>query len=250
MNTSSLSDSVVLRETQFSEPDAKGRVQLKFMLPSKRVVTSSDWLVPAEIKGKVLIAWADAIRAEDAFDIQEREERERLARVEKRAQQLSSGVPTASGAPAQSATSNAQGTTSSAQSASSGPGPVGTSKSSSSSSLPDDPTVMVREKLATLTSTRDELDNQLAALTHSRKEVVENICRWRSIADSLGIALEASLPSPPKTLPDGTSSKKPSGKTPATRRRNRKRQQAAANKKGAEPDLRQDAPVGETENVV
>ena len=101
MNESSLSDSVVLQRTIQSKPDQKGRVQLRFTLPSERIITS-DWIVPSEIKGKVLIAWANAIRAEDAYDIQQRQEREVLARAEKRTRELSSDAPPTKPVPVQS----------------------------------------------------------------------------------------------------------------------------------------------------
>jgi hypothetical protein len=98
MSRSVLNDSTILRETKFSDADTKGRRQLSFTLPSGRVVKSSDWLVPSEIKGRVLISWADAIRAEDTADILEVEARQVSERAEKLAREHSSAAQQGSSA--------------------------------------------------------------------------------------------------------------------------------------------------------
>lgn len=236
MNTSSLSDSVVLRETKFSPPDAKGRVQLSFVLPSGRKVTSTDWLVPGEIKGKVLIAWANAIRAEDAFDIQQREEQEKLARAEKRARQLTSDVLSETGAPAQKRTSDGQADSLAALSA-------GTSPSSSSpSSLPDDPRQLVLDKVGLLIATRRSLESQRDEILAKLVEVNENISRWESIVDSL--YLHSPPPATPAAIPDqsatpesqSTESSATSASTPPLgRAQRRKRRRKESSNETANP---------------
>lgn len=201
MSESSLSDSTILRESTFSPPDEKGRAQLKFKLPSGRVVTSSDWLVPAEVKGKVLIAWTNAIRAEDAFDIQERAEREVLARAERRTRELSSAAAPASTAPA-------PGQPSSAPSGSSGTSPAGTSKSSSVLSLPDDPRELIEAKLRDLRIEAAAVGDQLDALRSREVTIDASINRW--------VAVLFALPSPIPSLPRSETDTEASGTAPAS----------------------------------
>lgn len=185
---SAIGDSDILKKTTYSAADAKGRRQLQFKLPSGRLITSTDWLVPGEVKGKVLIAWAEAIRAEDLYDVQERDERERLARVEKRARELTSSAPMASTAHVQSPTSSEPKP---GLEASSAP----TSKASSTPSLPDDPKSVIEEKLTALYIEAAEADNQLSAAKTRLHEAQVAITRWEAVL----AVLEPTSPSP-KTL--------------------------------------------------
>lgn len=183
MSDSSLNDSTVLRGTKFSPPDTKGRVQLSFELPSGRKITSTDWLVPGEIKGRVLIAWADAIRAEDAYDIQERAERQTLARAERRAQELGTGAPVDSGVSAvpNSSPGSPASATSSAEAS---------KASSTTSALPDDPAEMIYAKLESLRIERAKVADQLLQSQTRLDNIQRSISRWEAVGSGLGLPLE------------------------------------------------------------
>ena len=208
---SSISDSLVMRETKLSDPDDKGRVSLKYTLPSGRVIVSTDRLVPGEIKGKVLIAWANAIRDQDAYDIQERDEREQLARVEKRAQEDSLRARASSGAPV------GTGVKSSGPSGSAVPS-AGTSKGSSSQ-LPDDPRELIIEKLRTLTDTHDALVIQRDECEAQLIKVRASISGWLKVGEGLGIDLGT------KSTETVRASAKPQRRTPRKQRLSRDEEQ-------------------------
>lgn len=268
---SNLSDSVVLRETKFSKPDDKGRVQLQFTLPSGRLVTSTDWLVPGEIKGRVLIAWANAIRAEDSADINEREERAALGHVAQKARELLSAAPGASGVSAPKPSSATPST-----------GSAGTSAETSrdsfakSSELPDDPGEIIASKIRALLTAQSEAEGQLSAAQTRLDSVRASIARWATVAASLGLDLK-SLETPQESAnevpdalvdrspgPDSIGDRNPGGfphDVPSRRRRTpRAARQARSQKRpvqGAavqqpdgvhaeQPDDRSDSPSGDS----
>jgi hypothetical protein len=220
-----------MRETTHAHVDGKGRVQLAFTLPSGRRVTSTDWLVPGEIKGKVLIAWADAIRAEDSFDIQQREEREKVARVEQRARELSSSALQDSAANVQRSQLNEL----LSGSPSKGTGFAETSKALSTV-LPDDPGELIHAKLSALridhekeVRLRDECIARIATLE-------ENIDRWSAVSSALRIE-EPTHDDSPTTGSEGTILDLPSvggGSAPRVRRTPRTQRQRRRAKGGAD----------------
>jgi len=180
-----VNDSEILKDTVFSPPDEKGRVQLRYTTPSGRLIESTDWLVPEEIKGKVLIAWAQAIRDSVEQELaQVNAEAEARVKAAQQAQKSPSPAHWGESAPAANATLQ-----SSSNAPSNGfPAPAGTYRDSStrsSDTLPDDPRSLVDSKIATLTLTRATLEDQLVAITKALSETQDNIERWTSVRDKL-----------------------------------------------------------------
>lgn len=166
MSQSTLSDTDIFRITTYSDPDDKGRVQLRCKLPSGRTITSTDRLIPTEVKGKVLIAWANHIREQDALDAQEREEQDRLKAAAKR----DSSQRGAARGEADASAGNSQ---------------------SAPAGLPDDPGSMIKEKLTGLMERATTLDQIISEHSTQLKEVHENIAKWTKVAEGLGIDLAA-----------------------------------------------------------
>lgn len=236
MSNSDLNDSDILKGTTFGPRDDKGRAQLIFVLPSGRKVTSTDWLVPEEVKGKVLIAWANAIRAEDALDKQEVEERQALARAERLTRESLSAAPPNDPAPAPSLPSPGQ---------SSGLGvpSAGTSKASSSTLLPDDPRDLIESKLRALRIEAAQVADQLDALKSRAMAIHASISRWESVAASLG--------SLPPTQSESVETKVPSESEPSSvepkRRRSSTRspyRRRAKQQEQVPSDMSENLPIG------
>jgi hypothetical protein len=185
MNESTISDTTILQGTTFVNADDKGRVQLQYILPSGRTITSTDRLVPNEIKGKVLIAWANAIRAEDSAEIKQREDEAIAAHAQRRALRPYSDAPTATppSAPASSAPQSMPTPGSVAPSAE-------TSKASSTpSTLPDSPDAMITEKCSILRTREGDLTAEIARLSSELEQTLVNLEKWAAIARALGVAL-------------------------------------------------------------
>ena len=172
MSRSTLGDTDILKLTKFSPPDSKGRVQLNITLPSGRVIKSTDWLVPSELKGKVLITWAASVREQDSLDIAEREEQDRLKADARRSGGKPSGVQPEEAAPAGDSTKKSFGT--------------------GTPTLPDDPGEMIKDKLTFLLKRAGELDKIIYEHTEQLRETHTLIAKWTKVADGLGIELSPS----------------------------------------------------------
>jgi len=171
MIRSTLTDTDILHRTEQFDQDEKGRVRLRFTLPSGRTVTSHDRLVPSEIKGKVLIAWADAMRREDEADQMEVERQEQEAIAAKEARGKSSDAPSETGAPAKSDASE-----------------LGNMLSS------EEPEKLVLSRIRNLREYLLSLEDSLHDTEQKISTTNKTLKQWEAIAVGLGIEEDEGLP--------------------------------------------------------